>query len=177
MSTPNYTRVGIFTTAIIIISILGYLFISKKSIFDNSTKLYIFSQEASGLKRESPVLFRGLKIGKISGLYLEKEKFLVELSIDNKIKLPKSTEFYSSITGPLGSRKINVKMTEEGNDFYKNGDTISSSLISKSMINLVDSTFSKIIEPSLKEISNTVGQALIEYSESIDTTYIEINEK
>ena len=177
MSNPNYTRVGKISSAIIIFSLVGYFFISGKGIFDNSTKLYVFSQEASGLKRESPVIFRGLKIGKISGLYLEQGKFLVELSIDEEMKLSTSAEFYTFLAGPLGSRKIEVKITEEGNYFYKNGDTISTSLIYKPMTNLVDSSFLKVIEPSIKELSKTVGQVLIDYAESIDTINIEIKGK
>lgn len=78
MPNPNYTRIGIFTTAIIIFSLLGYLFISGKGIFDNSTKLYVFSQDASWLKTESPILFLGMKIGKISDLHLEQGKILIE---------------------------------------------------------------------------------------------------
>ena len=93
------------------------------------------------------------------------------------MKLSTSAEFYTFLAGPLGSRKIEVKITEEGNYFYKNGDTISTSLIYKPMTNLVDSSFLKVIEPSIKELSKTVGQILIDYAESIDTINIEIKGK
>lgn len=177
MSNPNYTNVGIFSTVMIIFSLIGYFFIPGKGIFDHSTKLYIFTNEAYSLKTETPILFRGLKIGKISDLHSVQGNLLVELSIEEEMKFPKSTKFFSSQIGFFGDQQIDVEITEEGNHLYKNGDTISTYLIYKPMNNLVDSSFLKIIEPSLKELSKTVGEALIEYSESIDTTNIEIKEK
>ncbi|MFK7775748.1 MAG: MlaD family protein [Saprospiraceae bacterium] len=170
MSNANFTKVGALSIAMIIFFLLSDFFITGKGLFNQSTKLYIFVNEANSLNPETPISFRGLKIGKVSDLQGYHGNLLMELSIDKEMKLPKSTEFYCSQVGLFGDQQIDVKIKEERNGFYKNGDTISTYLVYRPMENLVDSNFLKAIEPSLKELSKTVGEALIKYSESIDTT-------
>jgi ABC-type transporter Mla subunit MlaD len=162
----NYKRVGIFAIAAIIIFILGYQFVSKKGIFDNSMRLYSLSNDVSGISTETPILINGFEIGKVSDLNLANGKVLLEFSIDKEIKLSKESKFISTASGIFGYRQINVENTSNGEEIYVNGDTIETEFITEPISGIVDSTLMKEIEPTLKEFSKTIGKALQDYGES-----------
>lgn len=167
-----YTRVGVFTTIILLICFLGFSFIKGNITLGDHTKLYILSEDASGLSQGTPIVFRGLKIGQVKDLSIINNKVLIELLIEDEMRFSKSAEFEVN-NSLLGDRTINVKNLDYSNDYYQSGDTLNLSLTYPSMTNLIDSTMMVDIEPSLKEISNIIGTALINYSNSIDTTAID----
>jgi ABC-type transporter Mla subunit MlaD len=162
----KYKRVGIFAIATILIFILGYQFVSKKGIFDNSMKLYSLANDVSGISTETPILINGFEIGKVSDLNLANGKVLLEFSIDKEIKLSKKSKFISTASGIFGDRQINVENTSNGKEIYMDGDTIATEFITKPISGIVDSTLMKEIEPTLKEFSKTIGKALQDYGES-----------
>ena len=86
-------RIGIFVLGATVLLGVGYLFITKKGFFDDTTKLYVFADDVSELSTETPILINGFQ---------------------NRI---------------------------------------------------IDSTLVKKMEPTLKEISQTIGKALLEYGE------------
>ena len=161
----NYTKVGIFTTIIILVFILGYKFISQKGVFDNSIKLYSLADNVMGISTETPIFINGFQIGKVNDITLKENKVLLEFAIDKEYKLAKSSKFVS-VTSVFGDRHIDVKDSREVEEFYKHQDTVETEFVIQPIGNLIDSTLMKEFEPTLKEVSRTIGKALQDYGES-----------
>ena len=161
----NYRKIGILAVLIFTAAFMGYKSF-KRGHFDRRVKLYSIIEDASLMEAGVPVLTRGLKIGEVRDLYLVDSGVLLELVIHEGFKINKSAQFYTGMSGPLGGRIIEVKGLEESNDFYINGDTIHSKFNELSIREGVDSTMINGVEPSLKELSRTVGKILQEYGES-----------
>jgi len=126
---------------------------------------------------ESPILINGFEIGKVSDMKLANGKVLLEFSIDKEIKLSKASQFFSTARGILGERKIDVENFSTGEIIYSDKDTIKTEFVTKPFSEIIDSTFIKEIEPTLKELSKTIGKALLDYGESGEETITNKEEK
>lgn len=161
----NNFKIGFFILGAAVIFGIGYLYITKKGFFDDTTKLYVFADDVSDLSTETPILINGFQIGSVSDLSINSGKVLIEFSVDKEIKLKKSAQFSSTGTGIFGNKVILVKKFQEGEEFFQTGDTIQTEFLILPNQSIIDSTLMKEIEPSLKEISRKVGKALLEYGE------------
>jgi len=177
---PSIKFIVILLSTLIII-FLGYLYVTKKSIFDNSIKLYAFAEDPTDISTESLVLINGLKIGKVNRLEILDEKILLELSIKNEIRIKRNSKIFSVTGGLISNRNIDIHLSKEKSDYYKNGDTIQSAILRQNLKETLDPNDE--FEPHLKEISRTIGAALLEYgnsssrSQKIDLDFICKNTK
>jgi len=102
-------QIGIFGIAVIAVSILGYCYISKKGIFDNSTKIYAFIEDPTGVSTKSPILINGYEIGKVSNLEIIDTKVLIELSVDKELGINKESQLFSTPSSFIGGRQIDLE--------------------------------------------------------------------
>jgi phospholipid/cholesterol/gamma-HCH transport system substrate-binding protein len=153
-------KIGIFAIATIAVSVLGYFYISNKGIFNDTTKLYVFIDDPTGISTKSPVLINGFEIGKVSNLEIINNEVLLELSVDEKLGISRESQLVSAPSSFLGGKQIDLENYDQNGDKYKSGDTIKSQVIIKSL----NETF----DPELKKLSSTIGAALLEYGESTE---------
>lgn len=172
----NSTKVGIFTTIIFLAFVFGYKFISQKGIFDNSIKLYSLADNVMGISTDTPIFINGFQIGKVNDISLKENKVLLEFAIDKEYKLAKSSKFVS-VTSVFGDRHIDVKNSREVEEFYKHQDTVETEFVTQPVGSLIDSTLIKELEPTLKEVSRTIGKALQDYGESDKEVETKTDEK
>ena len=157
-------KFGIFVLAVIALTILGYSYISKKGVFNKSNILYAYVDNSTGLTTNSTVQINGFKIGEVRNLNIIDKKIVAELEIDKEIEISQNSQLFSVPTSFLGDNHIEVEFSDQGIEKYKNGDTIKSGILSKDLRQSLDPNGE--FEPKLKEISKTIGTALIEYAES-----------
>lgn len=153
-------KIGFFAIATIVVSVLGYFYISKKYIFDDTTKLYVFIDDPTGVSTKSSILINGFEIGKVSNLEIINNEVLLELSVDEKLGISRGTQLVSVPSSLMGGKQIHLENYDQNADKYKSGDTIKSKVIIKSLAETFD--------PKLKKLSAAIGAALLDYGESIE---------
>lgn len=125
--TKHYTRNGLFALAALFTAWFGYQFIAEKGLFDRAIRLYIFTENAREIQKNSPVIISGLKVGKVRNLSLSGTRILIELGIDKDIRIPKPAQFYAT-TCDFFNLCIEIEPLDDANDHYHNKDTVSSLL-------------------------------------------------
>ena len=163
----NYRKIGILAVLIFAVTFIGYKSY-KNGYFDYRFKLYSIIEDITGIEEGAPILTRGLKIGEVTDLKLIDNGVLLELCIYEEFQINRSAQFYIGSNGLFGGRVIEVRGLEKVGDFYLNGDRIYSKFGELSIKDGVDSTVINRVEPSLKELSKTVGKILQEYEKSSD---------
>ncbi|MBN8880322.1 MAG: MCE family protein [Sphingobacteriales bacterium] len=86
--------------------------------------LYLLLDNADGLYAGSSVISRGVIIGKVEELSLSDKWIVVKLTIKDKYKLPKESDF-KVMLGNVLQRKSNIDVTfSSSKDTYANNDTV-----------------------------------------------------
>ena len=161
----DYRKVGVSAIIIFLIALGVYISLTE-SRFDNQLKIYAVIDDASGLHEGIPILTKGLKIGELRDLKFVDRGVLLELLIYRGFNLNKTAQFFIKTNGPFEGKTIELRDLMKSDNYYVNGDTIQAKFGKLSTRNGVDSTVIERVEPSLKELSRTVGKMLQEYGES-----------
>lgn len=106
-------RIGIFTT-------IGVLFIVGFSVWVNDhpywyrpcNEVKIHVDDATGLRRKSPVKTLGLDIGYINDVKLDEEKVMVKVCVTGPVKLVPETRAFIRSNGFLGDKFLELKPME-----------------------------------------------------------------
>ncbi|KAA3621698.1 MAG: MCE family protein [Bacteroidetes bacterium] len=158
---------GVVVSALVLIAIV----FTKQNLwglFENRYSLYVYSDDVMGVNEATPIKVNGYEVGQVKSIDLHKNKILVELSFEDDFILGRSDRVYTVQTGVFGVRYLEIdRQTDQIGNNYEPGDTLYTELITSSKP-LIDSVTWERIEPSLKELSRTIGKALLEYGESVD---------
>lgn len=162
----NAIRIGLAGLLAIILLVVGTTLIGKKGLLNTGKTLYLLAEDVNGITEGTPVNIKGLEVGKVEEMSLEKDDVLIRMSFQKDVEIQKSAQFFSTSNHNLiGGRQISVVIIAERGPFYENGDTIKTGLLVESVYEKFDSTFFKDIEPTLKDLSRQLGKALLEYGE------------
>ena len=102
-------KVGVFV--IIGLAILAYMTIQLGVLQLGSSdgyKVYMFTDNAGGLKRKAPVLMAGIQIGSVESIDLVDNRARLTLVIDSDIKLPQDSVVSLSTSGILGDAYVKI---------------------------------------------------------------------
>lgn len=123
----NQAKVGIFAVITIAIFILGSYFLKGIDIFTNENVFYAVYDRVDGLNKSNLVEVNGFPIGRVGKMARNHEtgKVVVELILENDIKIPKSDSTVASLisTDFLGSKKVSLVFGNSA-EYHKDGDTI-----------------------------------------------------
>ena len=154
----------VLVSTVTLILVLVFKYAKEKGIFVSKTKLYAYLDEPAGISTKSIVQLNGFEIGKVNYLELVNNEILLELIIDSKIKIKTEAQFFSKPKGLLGEKYIDVQNSNQGQGTYSDGDTLYNKIISVSLTESLDPIYE--YEPELKELSKTIGTALLDYANS-----------
>ncbi len=150
------TIAGIFVLIGLICTSYLSLKIGNISIFtDNSYSVYAHFKSVSGLKTNNRVELHGIQIGSVSGYFVDQEKQLavVELKINEGIKLYDDAVASIQTDGLLGDRYVRIKTGTSGKLLKSGG-----------LIETAGSSFQELAEElkdlPIKEISGTLLSVL-----------------
>ncbi len=130
MKISNELKIGVLATVAIVLFIIGYNFLKGTDVFSSTDTFYARYNEVDGLGLSNFVKIKGLNVGRVTNLVLEKGKngeIVVEFTVDEDFKLPKGTVARIISSDLLGTKAINLELYDT-TVFYQNGDTITSSL-------------------------------------------------
>ncbi len=125
----NESKIGLLAVITIAIAIWGFKFLKGKNILSSSTFLYAEYDNIEFLQSSSPVIINGFQVGIVSNIFMKPEDMktiVVEIDIQNDIKLPKNTVAQIVSNGVLGEKAINLKYKGvcQGADCVQSGDYI-----------------------------------------------------
>ena len=111
---------------ILIISIISiFYYATKINLFNKVETLHINSSffDIGNMNVGNDVKIKGVKIGEISSISLDKENYMaiVTLSLDEKIKIPDDSIFKISNNGFIGSPYIEIELGNS-KEILKNND-------------------------------------------------------
>ncbi len=130
MKISNELKIGVLATVAIVLFIIGYNFLKGTDVFSSTDTFYASYNEVDGLGLSNFVKIKGLNVGRVTDLVLEKGKdgsIIVEFTVDEDFKLPKGTIARIISSDLLGTKAINLELADT-TIYYQNGDTISSAL-------------------------------------------------
>lgn len=109
---PREIKIGIVTIVSLGMIVWGVSYLKGKNFFMKQNNYYIVYQEVEGLTESGEVVLNGLKVGNINHItYSIKPKgILVEISIEDKYKLPKFTRAEIFSSDLMGTKAIRLDL-------------------------------------------------------------------
>jgi phospholipid/cholesterol/gamma-HCH transport system substrate-binding protein len=154
-------KIGLVALVAIVLAVWGINFLKGINVLKPTDKYYASYGNVKGLIESAVVYLNGYKVGNVSHIKFDRDnlkKVIVEISLDNKIKLPRNTSIVVR-SGSLisGAKDIDLELGD-GPGFYEPGDT----LPSKIQVELSD-----YIDPIRSQIESLVT--------SVDTLMVSLN--
>lgn len=119
----NPIRIGIASIAILA-AMLGVVFYLKDLPFvANEYRLVAEFADAAGLGPENEVRVAGIKVGKVTGVELERDRVIVEMDIKDGVEIPADSTAEISLKTILGTKFVVINARGSGK-LLKDGDRI-----------------------------------------------------
>jgi len=196
VSRSQKIRLGIFLTISISLLVIAIGIITGNRLLKKRDKYYVRFKEISltGLEIGSPVKYRGLRIGRIDDMYIDKQditSIIVEISVDPKIPMKEDNEAvitYLSIAAGLKMIEIlggsNESKRLPPNSFIKAGQSLVDTITGKAEViteklefilnNFAELTRADRQEKLYRLIDNTT-RTLQSFQSLIDTNSISLH--
>lgn len=119
-------KVGLLAVVASVMMYFGFNFLRGIDFFSPTNKYYAIYHHIDGLTVSNPVVINGLAVGRVSQMTImqnEGNRILVELDVDEKVQIRKSSEAKLTSTDFLGSKAIQIVMGKEGG-LMESGDTL-----------------------------------------------------
>lgn len=154
MKINNEVKIGILVLVAIACLIFGIRMLQGKGLFESGIDIYAFYEDASGLQTSSPVLLKGVQIGRVKDIQLEKDsKIKVTLHINSGYDIPTGSEAELAAPSLISSDKvINIHLPESSNSNLKDADIIPV----KASSDLLSSLGGEV-KPVIANVNGTIG--------------------
>lgn len=107
--------------------IWGYTFLNGKNIFSSARTFYVEYDNVEGLSTASSVTINGMVVGKVNKISLKEQgKLLVELTMTDKVDIPKSSTAVIYSPDLLGGKQIALQINYNDPELAQSGDFLSS---------------------------------------------------
>ncbi len=121
--------VGCFTVLTVVLLILGFNFLKGKDLFARSNIYYVVYDRINGVKKATPIVFNGLRVGGIQGFKLMDDNTIrVTLDIDAKLKIHEGTLANVVSQSVLGDYAIDIANNDPKMPLLEEGKTLKGSL-------------------------------------------------
>lgn len=163
-------RTGILVLVAIIGTIIGYKYVKGNNLLSKSTVLKTKFSDVSQLTSSSPVYIRGLKVGHVSKVDINREnleEMIVTFRIDGDYGIPKNAEAILQSEGIVGGSGLAISYDHVcTNDCAENGDILKSkslgllgSLVGSDEISELTSQISETIRESVEAMGDSTSDA------------------
>lgn len=117
---------------VIAISVWGYKFLRGKNLLKPTNTYYVRYTDVEQLAETSPVLIRGMNVGTVSSVDLDKDMqtIIATLNIKRGITIPADAEAVIVSTGLMGGKAVELRITKacSGPDCAKPGSFLHGSV-------------------------------------------------
>lgn len=191
MKINNEVKIGVLVIVAIAAVVFGIKMLQGKSLFESGKDLIAYYDDAAGLQNSSAVLLKGVQIGRVKEISINKDqKIKVVLHINKGYDIPVGSVAQMASTSLISSDKVVSIVFPEpfGDNFLKDGDIIAvkkaSDLINdlgesaKPILSNVDSTIQNIdsVVSSVNAILNYQTQMHLKNTfQNLDATLVELS--
>jgi len=119
-------KIGLVFVVAAVILFFGLNYLKGINIFTPSNRYFATYQDVGGLVVSNPVMIKGYKVGQVRSIkydFKKQEPFVVEISVNEDIKLPLGTILSLKDEGLLGGKMIDVQLGSNEN-MHKSGDML-----------------------------------------------------
>ena len=119
-------KIGLAFVCALAFLIWGINFLKGVNLFTPSNHYYLKYERIDGLVVSNGVFIKGYKVGQVRDIrydFTKKESFIVDILMNQDIKLPQGTIAYLFDESMLGGKGINLVFTQE-NQYHTSGDTL-----------------------------------------------------
>ena len=125
-------RVGILAVVAILVLYFGMNFLKGVDIFKPVHYYYTDFSKLDGLVPSSPVFIKGYKVGQVESIsydFLQENSFVVKISVDKNIRIPKNSVIELFDDGLMGGKAIQLLFAVQNTEsFHLSGDTLPSQI-------------------------------------------------
>lgn len=155
---------------VVVASVWGYKFLRGQNLLKPTNNYYVRYSKIDQLAATSPVLIRGLNVGTVSDLELDKDMvtIIATLNIKRGIKIPADAEAVVINVGIMGGKAIDLRISGpcNGPDCAKPG-----SFLKGSVKGFFDSFLDPGEDGTLAKVKENVGEILMTLGDSLTSPY------
>ncbi len=172
MNLTHETKIGIAVFIAAIIFVTGVVYLKGIDFKAKDYKLTIFYTNVNGLTEGSPITIAGLDIGKVEDMRLSGNFIVVDIAIENKVRISKDSRAFIKSSSIMGGKQIAITPGISP-ETLQDGDTLSGayeadlteltstlSPISTNVLGILERVNTTFDEPTRKNIQMT----LLEFS-------------
>lgn len=172
MNLTHETKIGIAVFIAAIIFVSGVVYLKGIDFKSKDYKLTIFYTNVNGLTEGSPITIAGLDIGKVEDMRLSGNFIVVDIAIENKVRISKDSRAFIKSSSIMGGKQIAITPGISP-ETLQDGDTLSGayeadlteltstlSPISTNVLGILERVNTTFDEPTRKNIQVT----LLEFS-------------
>lgn len=162
-------KIGLFTILSIGIGIWGFKYLMGNNILDSSTVVYAKYKEIDGIRRSTPVLFKGYPVGMVSDIYPEDatyDNIIVEMNINEGLMINRNAVMQITTTSVMGDKAVvllNNNPCQANNNCAETGDYLKGATrgMLGSMLGADDlSTYVNVLTEEFKKLFQTLGSEM-----------------
>ncbi len=180
MKLRNEYQIGIAVLVTFIVLILGINFLKGKTFFSGQKTYYAIYDDVTGMHESSYIYVNGMKAGhvvKISPMTRKNDKFLVELSVDKNIDIPKDSRLTLFSAGLMSGQALRIDLGKS-ETLLQTKDTMQGG-IEKGLTDEIapmGETLSSILK-RIDTLTNTLNRTIDEQAkQNIQLTFTNINQ-
>lgn len=162
-------KIGLSFVVALAFLIWGINFLKGVNLFTPSNHYYLKYENVDGLVVSNGVFIKGYKVGQVRAIkydFTQKESFVVDILMNQDIKLPEGTIAYLFDESMLGGKGINLVFSEETN-YHTSGDTLTTDVQKGLMASLAG------IVPSIQSTINHADSLIVSANALINSSEIQ----
>ncbi|MBO5975512.1 MAG: MCE family protein [Paludibacteraceae bacterium] len=169
-------KIGLMVVTALVVLFFGLNYLKGINIFKPTNHYYLSLEAVNGLVPSNPVYIKGYKIGQVGKIeydFAKEKSFIIQIDIQDDVKLPSGTIAELFDDGLMGGKAINLVFSSE-KDFHTAGDTLIVQVV-PSLMDALSAELLPKISAALSNIDSLVvsAQKLLS-SEEIEKTLISI---
>jgi phospholipid/cholesterol/gamma-HCH transport system substrate-binding protein len=123
-------KIGLFALAMLVSLYLGVNYLKGREVFSGDRFYFALFEQTSGLQTSAPVLLRGVKVGSVTDISLDKahpDKVVVKVGIKKNIDIPSDSHLVLFANGLMGDKAIQLVLGGSGS-YFESGVVIPSQI-------------------------------------------------
>lgn len=150
-------RIGIAGIIALCILVYGINYLKGINMFKPESYFYIKFRNVNGLAQSSPVFADGVRVGIVRDIYYDyshPENVIVEVEVDNQLRIPKGSTA-ELVPELMGGVRMNILLANNPRERYAVGDTIPGMLNNGIMEKVTE--IMPVVEKMLPKLDSILG--------------------
>ncbi len=156
-------KVGLMGIISLVIFYFGFNYLKGIDFFSSTNTFYALYKNIDGLSPSNPVIINGLTVGRVGEIRIlqnKQDKILVELDVNSDIQVWQGSTAKLVNLDFLGSKAIELILSDSTNLVYESGDTLNSA---------VDQGITKFLEQSAGHMADNLGATISRINDILDS--------